>query len=147
MTSVGPQNLAAGPALPAVGVTATVTPVSVTPLAKAAALTPTGAADLRMVGASAEEPLLQAADGREQQQSDPSKPADSLPNGTTETPDILRPPDGSVGPLENFLTSMGKIDDLKFFSEPVREQDAPGYFAVIKSPMDLQTMLQKVCLM
>ena len=46
--------------------------------------------------------------------------------------------------LEAFLTSMAKLDEFKFFSEPVREQDAPGYFKVIKQPMDLQTMAEKV---
>ncbi|KAK9804471.1 hypothetical protein WJX73_005376 [Symbiochloris irregularis] len=48
-----------------------------------------------------------------------------------------------AGVLDAFLTSIAKLDEFKFFSEPVRDEDAPGYARVITDPMDLQTMAEK----
>ena len=140
-------ELAAGDASQTAGVTCQVVPLDPSSSAKVAQPATLGAADPRMVeaGASAASPPSEAADSRGQP-SGPAQPAAVDSNGTT-APDPAKPPDESTLPLENFLTSMGKLDDLKFFSEPVRDEDAPGYLSVITHPMDLQTMSQKVCLL
>jgi hypothetical protein len=35
------------------------------------------------------------------------------------------------------------LDEKKYFAKPVTESEAPGYFAIIKEPMDLLTMRKK----
>lgn len=46
--------------------------------------------------------------------------------------------------LNNALKKLIDLDGYKFFYEPVSEKDAPGYFAVIKRPMDFSTMRRKM---
>lgn len=102
------------------------------------------AADTRMVdtGASVEAPPTEAPD-RPREDAEAPGPDPPVPNGINHT-DGSNSQEHPAGPLESFLTSISKLDEFKFFSEPVREQDAPGYFSVIKQPMDLQTMSEKV---
>lgn len=42
------------------------------------------------------------------------------------------------------ITIMKKNDTYRLFQEPVTEEEAPGYFDVIKKPMDFGTMLTKL---
>jgi hypothetical protein len=42
------------------------------------------------------------------------------------------------------LKKLIEFDGYKFFYEPVSEKDAPGYFQVIKQPMDFVTMRKKL---
>lgn len=56
---------------------------------------------------------------------------------------------GAVGfaPLEFLITlliNISRMDSDGFFDEPVREEDAPGYYNVIKQPMCFQRMKEKV---
>lgn len=46
--------------------------------------------------------------------------------------------------LNNALKKLIDLDGYKFFYEPVTEKEAPGYFAVIKRPMDFSTMRRKM---
>ena len=45
---------------------------------------------------------------------------------------------------KEMLGKMKKIDKFNVFAEPVTEDDAPGYFEIIESPMDFATMRKKV---
>ena len=56
---------------------------------------------------------------------------------------------GALGfdPLEFLITllvNISRMDTDGFFEEPVREEDAPGYYDVIKRPMCFQRMKEKV---
>jgi hypothetical protein len=56
---------------------------------------------------------------------------------------------GAVGfaPLEFLITlliNISRMDSDGFFEEPVREEDAAGYYDVIKQPMCFQRMKEKV---
>ena len=42
------------------------------------------------------------------------------------------------------LERMGKVDKYSVFAEAVTEDEAPGYFDAVSSPMDFGTMLKKV---
>ncbi len=42
------------------------------------------------------------------------------------------------------LTKMGRFDRYSVFAEPVGESEAPGYFDVVKEPIDMATMREKV---
>ena len=42
------------------------------------------------------------------------------------------------------LERMMKVDKYSVFAEPVTEDEAPGYFDVVSSPMDFGTMIKKV---
>mmetsp|Transcript_5980 Transcript_5980/g.11311 ORF Transcript_5980/g.11311 Transcript_5980/m.11311 type:complete len:2522 (+) Transcript_5980:139-7704(+) len=42
------------------------------------------------------------------------------------------------------ITIMKKNDTYRLFQEPVTEEEAPGYFDIIKKPMDFGTMLTKL---
>ncbi len=46
--------------------------------------------------------------------------------------------------LDGLLENIAKLDYDLFFQEPVKEEDAPRYFEIIKRPMDFGTMRQKV---
>lgn len=46
--------------------------------------------------------------------------------------------------LNNALKKLIDLDGYKFFYEPVSEKEAPGYFAIIKRPMDFSTMRRKM---
>lgn len=46
--------------------------------------------------------------------------------------------------LEGIIDGLSNLDHDLFFQEPVREEDAPRYFEIIKRPMDFGTMRQKV---
>lgn len=46
--------------------------------------------------------------------------------------------------LENVLSAFEKRDPQQFFAWPVTDNIAPGYSAIITSPMDFSTMRQKV---
>lgn len=53
----------------------------------------------------------------------------------------------SFAPLEFLITlliNISRMDSDGFFEEPVREEDAPGYYDVIKQPMCFQRMKEKV---
>ena len=52
-----------------------------------------------------------------------------------------------VSPEECLLTCVERIsahDSSRFFSDPVTEEVAPGYFSVIKNPMDFFTIRKKI---
>lgn len=136
------QALAAGPPRLNAGVVCSISPVSSPKMGQQP--WQAGDAEPRMVelGASAS-PFKEAADGAEQQPVSDTAQVEASPVNVNDSAEAATPPDQSTTLLENFLTSISKLDDFKFFSEPVREQDAPGYFNVIKHPMDLQTMSEK----
>jgi hypothetical protein len=46
--------------------------------------------------------------------------------------------------LNNALKKLIDLDGYKFFYSPVSEKDAPGYFSIIKKPMDFSTMRKKL---
>lgn len=46
--------------------------------------------------------------------------------------------------LKTAWSSVSKMDKKKWFKEPVTEEMAEGYHKIIKTPMDLGTILKKV---
>ncbi|XP_078517347.1 bromodomain-containing protein 9 [Lissotriton helveticus] len=48
--------------------------------------------------------------------------------------------------LEHFLRQLQRKDPHGFFAFPVTDAIAPGYFAIIKHPMDFSTMKEKIAL-
>ena len=53
---------------------------------------------------------------------------------------VLRP---SKSLLSDIMAALVKLDRYKIFANPVTEAVAPGYFKVVKNPMDLGTMQTK----
>ena len=49
-----------------------------------------------------------------------------------------------VDVLVGLLDNISRMDGDDFFEAPVREEDAPGYYDVIKRPMCFQRMKDKV---
>jgi len=48
-----------------------------------------------------------------------------------------------LGGVQKIFDYIKGIDQNSIFLEPVTEDVAPGYFSIIESPMDLQTILQR----
>lgn len=46
--------------------------------------------------------------------------------------------------LQKFLEKLFKLDKYKIFWEPVSAEEVPGYFDVIKHPMDFSTIKKKL---
>ncbi|VDP10284.1 unnamed protein product [Soboliphyme baturini] len=46
--------------------------------------------------------------------------------------------------LLNVVDSLAKKDDLNVFAQPVLEQEVPGYHRIIKKPIDLAAMREKI---
>ena len=78
-----------------------------------------------------------------------------VPADPGSSPPIADPPEAAVQEtqapknpvarvLDDFLSTLVKLDSDAFFWEPVQEKDAPRYFDVVKHPMDIQTMREKV---
>jgi bromodomain-containing protein 7/9 len=46
--------------------------------------------------------------------------------------------------LGNLLRKVKELDEQGFFHVPVKESEAPGYFELIKKPMDMETLTRKL---
>ena len=66
------------------------------------------------------------------------------PAATVVQPETQAPRNPAASVLDDFLNTLVKLDSDAFFWEPVQEKDAPRYFDVVKHPMDIQTMREKV---
>lgn len=73
---------------------------------------------------------------------DPAPPQPAANSGAQLETQAPRNPAAAI--LDDFLSILVKLDSDAFFWEPVQEKDAPRYFDVVKHPMDIQTMREKV---